>query len=217
LYSGVKMKNKIERRIFKAQEFRVKKNDDGENILEGYSAVFDLASDNLGWGDWEVREFIAPGAFTEALKKSDCRALFNHDPNFVLGRESAKTLTLVQDERGLKSTIILPDTTVAKDLAVSVERGDIKEQSFAFIVLKDAWEEDRENKKSVRTILEIKELLDISPVTYPAYPDTDIAKRSFENFRSQSGENPGDDIQDLENKAQEKELDENIINLLFED
>lgn len=177
------MKKKIEIRIYPVTEFRVKKNDDGQNILEGYSAVFDSPSENMGWGDFEVREYIAPGAFTNALKKSDCRALFNHDPNFVLGRESAKTLELSQDERGLKSRILLPDTTFANDLAVSVERGDIKEQSFAFIVAKDQWEEDRDNKIATRTILEIKELFDVSPVTYPAYPDTDIAKRSFEGFK----------------------------------
>jgi HK97 family phage prohead protease len=185
------MKNKIEKRIFSVKEFRIKKTDDGESILEGYSAVFDTPSDDMGWGDWEIREYIAPGAFTKALKNSDCRALFNHDPNFVLGRESAKTLSLTQDERGLKSTIILPDTTFAKDLIVSVERGDIKEQSFAFIVAKDQWEEDRDAKTAKRTILEIKELFDISPVTYPAYPDTDIAKRSFEKFSVNTDKNMG--------------------------
>ena len=183
------MKNKIEKRVYPVTEFRIKKTDSGEIILEGYSAVFDKSSDDLGWGDWELREYIAQGAFTNALKNSDCRALFNHDSNFVLGRESAKTLTLEQDEKGLRSTIILPGTTFAKDLAISVERGDIKEQSFCFIVAKDQWTEDRENKITTRTILEIKELLDISPVTYPAYPDTDIAKRSFEEFRKKNSAN----------------------------
>lgn len=210
---GVKMKNKIERRIFKAEEFRIKKTEAGENILEGYSAVFDLPSENLGYGDWEIREYIAKEAFTNVLKTSDCRALFNHDINLILGRESAKTLTLVQDDRGLKSTTILPDTTYAKNLSVSVDRGDIKEQSFTFIVAKDQWEEDRDKKIATRTILDFKELLDVSPVTFAAYPDTDVAKRSLDIFRSQSGANPGEDKEDLENKA----LDENIINLLFED
>lgn len=205
------MKKQIERRIFKVQEFRVKKNDAGENILEGYSAVFDSPSEDMGWGDFEIREFIAPGAFTKALKNSDCRALFNHDPNFVLGRESAGTLELKQDEHGLKSTILLPDTSVARDLSVSVERGDIKEQSFAFVVAKDQWEEDREAKTAKRTIFEIGELFDISPVTYPAYPNTDIAKRSLEQFRSESGATAGEDKKDLETKA----TDQEIIEFLF--
>lgn len=207
------MKQEIEKRVFKMQEFRVKKNDSGESVLEGYSAVFGSQSDDMGWGDYEMREVISPGAFTNCLKNSDCRALFNHDPNFVLGRESAGTLTLEQDEHGLKSIIILPDTACARDLAVSVERGDIKEQSFAFTVAKEQWEEDREARKTTRIIVEFKELFDISPVTYPAYQDTDIAKRSFEKFKSNPGANSGDDKEDLANKA----LDQSIVTLLFEE
>ena len=172
-----------ETRHFKVKEFRVKRDEDGGAKLEGYSAVFDKPSENLGWGEWDIREFIAPGAFTNVLKDSDCRAVFNHDPNYILGRESAKTLVLDEDDEGLMSTIDLPDTQYARDLVVSVERGDIREQSFCFVVGKDRWEEDRDNKIAKRTILEIEELIDISPVTYPAYPDTDIAKRSFENFQ----------------------------------
>jgi hypothetical protein len=177
------MKNKRETRHFKVKEFRVKRSADGAAELEGYSAVFDKPSENLGWGDFEIREYIAPGAFTNVLKTSDCRAVFNHDPNFILGRESAKTLELTEDETGLRSVIYLPDTQYARDLAVSVERGDVREQSFCFTVIRDRWEEDQENKIATRTILEIGELIDISPVTYPAYPDTDIAKRSFEEFQ----------------------------------
>ena len=173
-----------ETRVFKNTEFRVKTDEEGRSIIEGYSAVFDSPSENLGWGDFEVREYIQKGAFTQALKDSDARALFNHDPNYVLGRESAGTLTIKQDERGLYSVIILPDTAFASDLAKSIHRGDIKEQSFAFIVSADKWDEDRKNKKAVRTITEIKSLIDISPVTYPAYPDTTLSKRSYDRYKS---------------------------------
>lgn len=205
------MENKIEKRIFKVPEFRLKKNEDGGNILEGYSAVFDSPSENMGWSDWEIREYVAQEAFTKVLKTSDCRGLFNHDINLILGRQSAKTLVLTQDDKGLFSRFILPGTTYANNLVISVERGDIKEQSFAFIVGKEAWVEDKENRISTRTILEISELYDTSPVTYPAYPDTSVVKRSLEKFRSQSGANSGDDKEALEDKA----LDRNIINLLF--
>lgn len=167
-------------------EFRAIKSDDGGVKLEGYSAIFDKPSENLGWGDWEVREYVAQGAFTNALKNSDCRAVFNHNPDLILGRETAtpvQTLVLRQDNIGLHSTILMPGTQYANDLIISVERGDIREQSFCFVVARDRWEEDQENKISTRTILEIGELIDISPVTYPAYPDTSIAKRSFEEYR----------------------------------
>ncbi|TWI77372.1 hypothetical protein LZ24_00181 [Desulfobotulus alkaliphilus] len=169
--------SKIERRIFPAKELRLYRSRSGGMTLEGYSAVFGKPSENLGWGDFEVREYIAPGAFTEALRKSDCRAVFNHDPNLILGRESAGTLELKQDSTGLRSVIHLPDTQLGRDLAVSVERGDIREQSFCFVVGRDQWEEDQKKRIATRTILEIRDLIDISPVTYPAYPDTDIARR----------------------------------------
>jgi len=178
------MKKNIETRQFKTKELRSWKTDDGQNVLEGYSVVFDSLSEDFGWGDHEVREKIAAGAFTEALKSSDCRALFNHKSDFVLGRESAGTLELTEDDTGLKSVIYLPDTQIARDLAVSIERGDIKEQSFSFIVEQDTWEDDREKKVSTRTIHKIKELIDISIVTYPAYTDTSVAKRSYEAAES---------------------------------
>ena len=172
-----------EKRTFKMTEFRSIPSEDGSITLEGYASVFNSPSENMGWGDWEMREYIAPGAFTESLKKSDCRALVNHENYPVLGRESAKTLLLTQDETGLKSTIKLPDTQFARDLAVSVDRGDINEMSFCFIVAKDTWETDSVNKIDKRTINEVKELLDVSVVTFPAYPDTSVAKRSLERFK----------------------------------
>ena len=185
------MNRGFERRVFPVKEFRVDKRDSGETVLAGYSAVFDSPSENLGWGETELREYILPGAFGEALKSSDCRALFNHDPNFVLGRESAGTLKITEDERGLFSEITLPETSIARDLGVSVSRGDIKEQSFCFVVDKDEWEEDRKNKRIVRRIHTIRELIDVSPVTYPAYPDTDIAKRSYDRFLASEKEKRG--------------------------
>lgn len=203
------MKENVEKRFFKV-ETRLKKNDAGETVLEGFSAVFNRPSENLGWGDNEVREYIAPGAFKAALVSSDCRALINHDPNLILGRESAKTLIIEETEEGLRSTITLPDTSYGKDLAVSVARGDIREQSFQFVVAKDAWEEDRDRKFSKRTILEVKELIDISPVTFPAYPDTTIAKRSYDDFLKRNTENS--EAINAENREIDALMDDIFIN-----
>lgn len=199
------MKNKQERRFFKMSEFRANRTDDGI-IFDGYSAVFDKPSENMGWGDFEVREYIAPGAFAGVLKSADCRALFNHNPDYVLGRQSAKTLELSEDKNGLKSVIHAPDTQFARDLAVSVERGDIREQSFCFVVGKEAWEEDYDNKIATRTIIEIKELIDVSIVTFPAYPDTDIAKRSLEQYRA--GQAPV-----FHHNDEQKNMDIDLLNL----
>jgi len=190
--------NKKEVRFIKVQELRVKKTDD-KTTLSGYAAVFNSLSENLGG----FREKIDPGAFANALKKSDCRALFNHDSNFVLGRQSAKTLRLKEDDKGLFMECDLPDTQFARDLTVSIERGDINQQSFGFIVKIDSWEEDRDTGKTTRTLIEIDELMDVSPVTFPAYPDTDVAKRSLEEYRT--SENRGDN--DTENSIDSEYLE----------
>lgn len=144
--------------------------DDGQKRIAGYAAVFDKWSDDLGW----FREKIQRGAFSEAIGKSDTVALFNHDPNIVLGRVSNGTLRLKEDERGLYMEVDLPDTQAANDIYKLIERGDIRQQSFGFIVEGNEW-----NKaKDERTITKVRELIDVSPVVFPAYPDTTVAKRS---------------------------------------
>ena len=170
-----------ERRYLNVKELRVVTESD-KMTLTGYAAVFDSLSEDLGG----FREKIQQGAFKAAIKKSDCRALFNHDSNHVLGRTSAKTLRLKEDEIGLKMECDLPDTQFARDLMVSINRGDITQQSFGFTVKTDIWEENRDKQEVTRTLTEIEELFDVSPVTFPAYPDTTVAKRSLDNFQKSS-------------------------------
>lgn len=170
---------RIERR-FVTQEVRAVKAEDGKTTIRGYAAVFESLSDNLGG----FREKIEPGAFKAALKKTDCRALINHDANLIIGRQSSGTLRLKEDKTGLFMEVDLPDTQYARDLAVSIERGDINQQSFGFRVKKDSWEENRESGEITRTIIELEDLFDVSPVTFPAYPDTTVAKRSLEAFKT---------------------------------
>ena len=161
----------IERRAFPFMEIRV---DSGEQPkIVGHAAVFDKLSVNLGG----FREKIAPGAFANAIKKNDIRALWNHDPNFVLGRNKSKTLTLAEDEKGLAIEIVPPDAQWAKDLMETMRRGDVDQMSFGFRVIKDNWE-FVEGKDSIRTLQEV-ELCDVSPVTFPAYPQTDVKVRSI--------------------------------------
>lgn len=145
--------------------------------VEWYPAVFNSFSEDLGG----FREIITPGAFRNALQNSDVRALINHDSNKVLGRAKAGTLTLVEDEKGLRASVRMPNASYARDLMVSIERGDIDQGSFGFTLGErgQKWEKDEEGLV-IRTISEVKELLDVSLVTYPAYPDTSVAKRSLE-------------------------------------
>ena len=81
-----------ERRDFPIEEFRVERRDDNTPVLRGHAAVFNTLSLDLGG----FREQIAPGAFSEALKSDDIRALFNHEPNMILGRNTAGTLRLAE-------------------------------------------------------------------------------------------------------------------------
>ena len=158
---------KMEKRTFDI-EMRVIQGEDGKRTMTGHAAVFNTLTD-LGWG---IREKVAPGAFAESIGKDDVRALFNHDPNYVLGRNTSGTLRMYEDEKGLAVEIDPPDTQFARDLAVSMERGDISQMSFGFETIKQSWEET--NDGDIRTLERVK-LWDISTVTFPAYPETDIA------------------------------------------
>ena len=174
-----------ETRILKVSELRVKYGEDSKDpMITGYAAVFNSLSEDLGG----FREKIEPGAFAAAIKSSDARALFNHNPDYVLGRQSNETLRLKEDEKGLYMEVDPPKTQFIRDLVIApIERGDIREQSFGFVVESDKWEhlDDRESKtkEPIRTILKIAQLFDVSPVTYPAYPDTAVAMRSLETAK----------------------------------
>ena len=154
------------------------RDDDGESRITGYAAIFNTLSENLGG----FRELIRPGAFDSVLT-NDVRALFNHDPSLILGRTTAGTLSLDSDGTGLRYRIEPPDTQAARDLIKSIQRGDVTQSSFAFRVDDDRWEED-DDGRLIRTIIAVKRLYDISPVTYPAYPDTTVASRAMDHFRS---------------------------------
>ena len=166
------MKSNAEYRNIK-HEFRVSQDGEAPNI-SGYAALFDTESENIGW-----IETIDPHAFDSVIaSKPDVRALWNHNPDHVLGRTSANTLSLTIDSRGLAYSIDPPDTTVASDLIVSMRRKDVTESSFGFIVKRDQWTDNTDGTVT-RRILEFDELLDVSPVTYPAYSGTTAQARSL--------------------------------------
>ncbi len=164
--------NDREDRTLHAGLSELRASDDEVRKIGGYAALFNATSDDLYFGE----ETIEPGAFTKTLKEADVRALWNHDTNFVLGRNKAKTLTLREDDKGLFYEALTPDTTWARDLAVSIDRGDVTQSSFGFRTIRDEWHQV--DDVNTRRILEV-ELFDVSPVTFPAYPQTDVAVRSL--------------------------------------
>jgi hypothetical protein len=170
----------LERRNFSTGKLSVEERAESQtNTIVGHAAVFNSRSQDLGG----FVEQIATGAFDSVLE-DDVRALFNHNQNFVLGRTVSKTLRLSVDEQGLRYEIDIPNTTVGKDLLESINRGDISQSSFGFIVGEDEWEKTDDG--NLRTITKVERLYDVSPVTYPAYPATDAAVRSMENWNKET-------------------------------
>jgi len=147
-------------------------------VARGYAALFNARTDIGGY----FYETIAPGAFTETLRTADVRALIDHDSGRVIGRSSAGTLRLREDDKGLFVEIDLPDTTDGRDLAVQLERGDISGMSFGFRVTLDEWDESGDIPE--RTIRKV-ELFEVSAVAFPAYPDTSLALRSLDEARKE--------------------------------
>jgi HK97 family phage prohead protease len=169
--------NKImEKRLFEIET----RMEEGETVkVVGHASVYNTMSEDLGG----FREIIAPGAFDDVLE-NDVRALINHDGNLILARTTSGTLALSTDEKGLRYEFEMPETSYGKDLAVSMKRGDITQSSFAFTVADDSWE--TRDGMDVRTINKVKRLFDVSPVTYPAYPDADnlvIAQRGLSVYK----------------------------------
>lgn len=137
--------------------------------ITGYAAVFNSKTTIGGWFD----EVIEPGAFARSLSENgDIRALFNHNWDNVLGRTKSGTLRLEEDEKGLKFEIELPNTSVGRDLAESMSRGDINQCSFGFWITEENW--DYNVEPALRTIKEV-ELYEISVVSIPAYDDTEVS------------------------------------------
>lgn len=162
----------LERRITTGEvETRAK----GSNIyVEGYAAVFEKRSENLGG----FVERVKPSAFNKTLREADVRALWNHDPQYVLGRTGAGTLELSIDNSGLYYRSLLPKTSYAMDLAALLERRDVRESSFTFFKVQDDWDLTPEGYAQ-RNLIEVG-LIDVAPVTFPAYPDatSGVARRN---------------------------------------
>ena len=180
----------LERRNFNTSEIRVENKETREVV--GYASVFNSLSENLGG----FREKIDERAFDGVLE-NDVRALFNHNPDLILGRSTAGTLSLSVNDKGLEYRFTTPETTYGNDLMVSLDRGDITQSSFGFIVEEDDWGQDEEGN-TIRTIKKVSRLLDVSPVTYPAYPEAKIAQRGFMNYRTE--------LEKKENEKQDKDL-----------
>jgi HK97 family phage prohead protease len=144
---------------------------DGKTLV-GYAAIFDSPSEPLPW-----TEFVRRGAFRKTIKDgADVRLLIDHE-GVPLARTKSGTLTLSEDEVGLRIEAELDETNPdAAKVISALRRGDLSQMSFAFQTVKDAWSQDRQ----VRELKEVR-LFDVSVVTYPAYEQTVAELRSANN------------------------------------
>lgn len=165
---------KIERRVLaielRAEDVATEGETKGKRLV-GHAAVFG-APTQIGPDSWGWVEEIAPGAFAQSIAEDDIRALWNHNWDLVLGRNTAKTLTLAEDDKGLAIEIDPPDTQWGRDALVTVGRGDVSQMSYAFESLEEVWTFNSD--KPDHRLLKRAKLWEVSPCTFPAFPTTDI-------------------------------------------
>lgn len=176
-----------------------KTREDGEDrIIEGYFSVFD--SEYQVWDDWT--EVVKQGAFRETLKKDDIRALVNHDTTLVLGRTTADTLELREDEHGLFGRIkVNPNDQDAMNLYARVQRGDVTQCSFGFDVL--ANETEKRDGTTYTYLTEVK-LYEVSCCTFPAYTATEIQARNAAAYKTRMAEDKHEAVERWKTEQLEK-------------
>lgn len=146
--------------------------------IKGYVVKFNERS-SLLYDEWYER--VAKGAFAKSLQQNTIKALWNHNSDIVLGSTKSNTLKLIEDDIGLRFDLELPNSSQAKDIYESIKRGDVDGVSFGFYIREngDKWEYLKEEDVYERTLLDI-DLIEISPTPFPAYPTSEVGKRSLE-------------------------------------
>lgn len=190
-----------------AGQVELRQVENGMPQILGYASIFDQETViDAFFGSW--REKVAPGAFAQTLH-DDVRGLFNHDPNIVLGRTKNMTLRLSEDSHGLRYEIDPPGTRSAEDVVELLQRGDVDGSSFGFEVVEDSWTEpDTPGGMPLRTIRQVR-LFDVSPATFPAYPQTSALARDGFNAVADRSRPPAAaaEASEIEPDAEAEELD----------
>ena len=166
----------LERRIFETRGLRLEQRAEGKMpLIRGYAVVFNALSSVL----WGFREEIAPEAFADSVESGDVRALWSHQDALVLGRTKNGTLSLAIDDEGVRYDLEPAATQAGRDAVTSIRRGDVDAMSFGFRVLPEgaSWRYD-DDEQLIRRVTNA-ELIEISPVAFPAYPQTNASVRAL--------------------------------------
>jgi HK97 family phage prohead protease len=172
---------KTETRELVTETIEFREGENGTKSISGYAVKWEMKSETMGY--WmRFKEQFKKGAFTDSLTNDDQRALWSHDTSQVLGRTKNGTLKLFEDDIGLRFELDLPNTTRGKDAFETIKRGDIDGVSFGFQMQKQEWDEsDKDNV--LRSVIKAR-LFEISPVAFPAYPDSQVSARDYDPYKS---------------------------------
>lgn len=175
-----------EERAFEIEGLEIRGIGDGQQpVIAGYAVVFNSWSEVLtNERGRQFRERFAPGAFDRVLASNpDIRALWNHNDDLPLGRVRNGTLSVRKDGAGLRFELTPPDTSWGRDAVASIRRGDVSGVSFQFSTKRDGtadnWEKGGADGIAYRTVLDA-DLYEVSPVVFPAYPQTSVGVRSVD-------------------------------------
>lgn len=170
----------VEKRELLSEGIEIRESENGTKTITGYAVKWEMKSQTLGYW-YRFKEQFKKGAFIETLTQEDQRALWSHDTSQVLGRTKNGTLRLFEDDIGLRFELDLPPTTLGNDVYQTIKRGDVDGVSFGFKMVKEEWDEsDPDN--IVRSVTKAK-LLEISPVAFPAYPDSTVSAREYDPYK----------------------------------
>lgn len=177
--------DKTETRELITDQIEIREDDDGNRTLSGYAVKWEKKSHVLGYY-YKFREQFKKGAFADSIKNGDQRFLWDHKTGKVLGRIKNGTLRLNEDDIGLRFELDLPNTTLGNDTYESIKRGDVDGVSFGFNNPDDHIQEF-DDDIPLRTIREAN-LIEVSAVAFPAYPDSEVSARGYDRMKEYSNE-----------------------------
>lgn len=195
--------NKTELRELVSNSIEVREDDNGARTISGYALKWEMKSHTMGY--WKrFKEQFRKGAFSDSLTSDDQLALWSHDTSKVLGRTKNGTLRLSEDDVGLRFELDLPNTTLGNDVHETIKRGDVDGVSFGFQMNKQEWDEaDPDN--IVRTVTKAK-LVEVSPVAFPAYPDSQVSAREYDPYKKHIEELQKEELPKIVAEQRKREL-----------
>jgi HK97 family phage prohead protease len=196
--------NQVQRRYMPAaesgiQDIREEGNESSYKIT-GTPIVYGRMAKLFEWDDYEVNEIIEAGAAAEALKNAEQVLLWNHNSAMPMAARKNNTLTVQEDDNGVHITADVSGTSWGRNGFEAIRSKLVDSMSFGFFIKRDGYttaRTEREGKTIItRTIHKIDRIIDFSPVTYPAYKDTEVTARCADQII--------DDIEEMKKADEER-------------